>query len=165
MTKIIVHSIETLTPGARHVWYQTSIGRIKKPLGALDPEKYDCTQMKGKIVLVERRLQHWGRWLLKSLTNGLGYPSQATVVTAMQGSPATAHAPTPDNPEAEEINVIVKELAIAHKIWADVLNQHYTRDLDKNVSAVAYGMEIPERSYFHYLKKGRKHVENILKTS
>lgn len=165
MSKIIVHVIESITPGARHMWLQTNMGRIRKPLGTLDPEKYDCTQMTSKIVLVERRLQNWGRWLLKSLTNGLGYPSQATVVTALQGSPATAQQPTPDNPEAEEIDSIIKKLAAHNKIWADVLNQHYTREDGKKVTEVAVSMEIPEQTYFYYLKKGRKHVENILKSS
>jgi hypothetical protein len=165
MTKIIVHHIETITPGARHMWLQTNLGRMKKPLGTLDPEKYDCSQMSGKIVLLERRLQNWGRWLLKSLNNGLGYPGQSTLVTALQGSRATAKPPQPDNPEAEEIDAIVKKMAEQNKGWAEVLNQHYTRADNVKVSAVAIAMELPEQTYYHYLKKGRKYVENCLKNS
>jgi hypothetical protein len=165
MNKLTVIEIEQITPGARHVWIKTKeLGRIRKPIGEFKPEQFDFSQMDEKIVLVERRLQHWGRWLLKNLTNGLGYPSQATVVTAMQGSPATAHAPLPDDPEAEEVNDGIKKLEADKKFWADVLKQHYTRDLDKTADDVAKSMELPDRTYRYYLNMGRKYVEKYLKT-
>jgi hypothetical protein len=101
---------------------------------------------------------------LKSSTNGLGYPSQATVVTAMQGSPSTASPHIPDNPEAEEVNRGVKKLEQDKKLWADVLNKHYTRDLDKTIDDVAKSMQLPDRTYRYYLNMGRKYIEKYLKT-
>jgi hypothetical protein len=165
MSKLTVLEIEQITPGARHVWLRTKeCGRIKKPISEFKPENFDFSQLDEKIVLVERRLQHWGRWLLKSVTNGLGYPSQSTMVTALQGSPATASAPLPDDPEAEEVNVAVKKLEQDKKLWADVLKQHYTRDLDKTLDDVAKSMQLPDRTYRYYLNMGRKYIEKYLKT-
>jgi hypothetical protein len=164
MNKLTIIEIEQITPGGRHVWLVTKeLGRIKKPIGEFKPENYNF-ELQEKIVLVERRLQHWGRWLLKSLTNGLGYPSQATVVTAMQGSPATASAPTPDDPEAEQVNIGIRKLEQDKKLWADVLKQHYTRDLDKTIDDVAKSMQLPDRTYRYYLNMGRKYIEKYLKT-
>jgi hypothetical protein len=163
MNKLTVYEIEHITPGARHVWLRTNIGRIRKPIGEVKPEQFNF-ELDEKIVLIEKRLQHWGRWLLKNLTNGLGYPSQATVVTALQGSPATATAHTPDDPDAEEVNRGIKKLEMDHKRWAEVLNKHYTRELDMNADAIAKAMELPERTYRYYLNMGRKYIEKFLKT-
>jgi hypothetical protein len=164
MNKLTIIEIEQITPGGRQVWLVTKeLGRIKKPISEFKPENYNF-ELKEKIVLVEKRLQHWGRWLLKSSTNGLGYPSQATVVTAMQGSPSTASPHIPDNPEAEEVNRGVKKLEQDKKLWADVLNKHYTRDLDKTIDDVAKSMQLPDRTYRYYLNMGRKYIEKYLKT-
>jgi hypothetical protein len=164
MNKLTIIEIEQITPGGRQVWLVTKeLGRIKKPISEFKPENYNF-ELKEKIVLVERRLQNWGRWLLKSVTNGLGYPSQSTMVTALQGSPATASAPLPDDPEAEEVNAAVKKLEQDKKLWADVLKQHYTRDLDKTLDDVAKSMQLPDRTYRYYLNMGRKYIEKYLKT-
>jgi hypothetical protein len=163
MNKLTVIKIEQITPGARHVWIETKeIGRIRKPVGEIKPENFNF-EIDDKIILIENRLNHWGRWLFKSLTNGLGYPSQSTLVTAMQGSPATATSPLPDDPDAEEVNRAVRKLGADKKLWADVLKQHYSRELDQTLDDVAAAMEIPGRTYRYYLNMGRKYIENILK--
>lgn len=164
MNKLTVTAIEQITPGARHVWIVTKeVGRLRKPIGEIKPENYNF-DIDEKIVLVEKRLQHWGRWLLKNLTNGLGYPSQATVVTAMQGSPATASTPLPDDPDAEQVNDAVKKLETDKRFWADVIKKHYTRELDQTADDVAKEMQIPARTYRYYLNMGRKYIEKYLKT-
>lgn len=164
--KLTVINIEAITAGGRHVWLDTKErGRIRKPIGEFKPEEYNFELSDGKIVLVEKRLLHWGRWLLKSLTNGLGYPSQATVVTAMQGSPATASAPMPDDPEAEEVNRGIKKLEADKILWAHVLKKHYTRELNANADDVAKSMELPDRTYRYYLNMGRKYIEKYLKAA
>lgn len=163
MTKLTIIDIEQITAGRGQIWLVTKeVGRIKKPISEFKPENYNF-DIQEKIVLVESRLQHWGRWLLKSLTNGLGYPSQSTVVTALQGSPATASAPLPDDPDAEEVNNAVRKLEADKKLWAEVLNKHYTRGLDAKAEDVAKEMELTIRTYFYYLNMGRKYIEKILK--
>lgn len=163
-SKIKVLKIEQITPGARHYWLETSIGRIRKPIGSLDLEQYDFSEIeKNKIVLVENRLLSWGRWLVKCLAHGISYPSQSTLVTALQGSPATASTPLPDDSDAEQVERIVRKMHFEHKQWAEVLRKHYTRDLDTNGEDVAKAMEVPRRTYFYYLNMGRKKVELYLK--
>lgn len=161
MTTIKVFAIESITPGAKHVWYKTDIGRIRKPLGQLD--NLDFSELDDKIVFVERELLNWGRWLVKCTVGGLGYPSQSTVVTAMQGSPSTTTPKLPTNPDAERVEGVVKRVEADHKIWGGVLRKHYMRELDATAEEVAIAMEIPGRTYRYYLNMGRKKVESLLK--
>lgn len=163
MSKITVYEIEQVTPGARHVWLKTNIGRIRKPIGSVKPEQFDFSQMDEKIVLVERELLNWGKWLLKCTVNGLGYPSQSTVVTALQGSPSTNSPNLPNNPDAESVERAVKRIDTENKLWGCVLRKHYTRDIDSTADEVALSMEIPPRTYRYYLNMGRKKVELYLK--
>lgn len=161
MTKIKVYSIEQLTPGARHVWYKTEFGRIRKPLGNLD--NLDFSEMDEQAVFVERELLNWGRWTLKCTIGGMGYPSQSTTVTALQGSPSTTTPHLPTNPDAERVESVVKRIDKEHKSWGSVLRKHYTRDLDATADEVAKSLEIPARTYRYYLNMGRKKVEFYLK--
>lgn len=163
MTKIIVHEIESITPGARHYWLRTNVGRIRKPIGALDLEHYDFSAIEHKIVFVEPCLLHWGRWLAKSTTGGLGYPKRSITEAALEGSRSTATHYYPDNPEAEEIEKFVKLLAKDHASWADVLRKHYTRADGETLAEVAKGMELPSSTYRYYLNMGRKKIEYALK--
>lgn len=164
MSKLTVTAIEQITPGARHFWIVTKeAGRIRKPIGEFKPEHYNF-ELDEKIVMVERRLQNWGAWLLKCLAAGLGYPSQSTLVTALQGSPATAAAPLPDDPEAEQVDKAVKKLELDKRAWAEVLINHYTRELDRAADEVAKAMGLPGRTYRYYLNMGRKYVEKQLKS-
>jgi hypothetical protein len=159
--KIKVLEIESITPGARHVWYKTNIGRIKKPLGMFD--NLDFSGVTGKTVFVERELLNWGRWLVKCTVKGLGYPTQSTTVTATQGSPATNTPILPTNPDAERVDGIVKRIERDHKTWADVLKKHYTRADSEKAEDVAAEMELAKSTYFYYLNMARKKIEFYLK--
>ena len=119
--------------------------------------------MEEKTVFVERELLNWGRWLLKCTVGGLGYPSQSTVVTALQGSPSTAAPNLPTNPEAETVERVVKRVETDNKIWGVVLRKHYTRSDNETADQVADAIEIPQRTYRYYLNLGRKKVEFYLK--
>jgi hypothetical protein len=164
MTKIIVHEIEQITPGARHYWLRTNVGRIRKPIGSLDLEQYDFSQIeKNQVVLIESRLLHWGNWLCRCITAGIGYPAQSTLVTALQGSPATATRPIPDDHDAEQVDIIVRKIGTESPKQEQILRKHYTRDNGDTADEVAASMEMPRRNYFYYLNLGRKKVELALK--
>lgn len=156
-----VFEIEQITPGGRHVWYKTNVGRIRKPLG--NYENLDFSEMSEKTVFVERELLNWGSWLLKCTTGGLGYPSQSTTVTAMQGSPSTGSPILPHNPDAERTELAVKRIDKENKMWGSVLRKHYMRELNETADQVAKGMELPPRTYRYHLNMGRKKVELYLK--
>jgi hypothetical protein len=161
--KIIVYEIESITPGARHVWLKTNIGRIRKPVGAVKTDQFDFSETSRETVLVEHELLNWGKWLLKCTIGGMGYPSQSTTVTALQGSPSTTTPHLPTNPDAERVESVVKRIDNENKTWGSVLRKHYMRDLDATADEVANSMEIPARTYRYYLNMGRKKVELYLK--
>jgi hypothetical protein len=162
--KIIITEIESITPGGRHVWLVTSDGqRIRKPIGSVKLDQFDFTMMETKTVMLESRLLHWGNWLVKTLTSGIGYPSQSTLVTALQGSPSTVAHYLPDNPDAEQIEKLVLEMSLKHKVWATVLRRHYTRENGQTADSVAKALEMQPRIYSYHLSMGRRWVEKQLK--
>jgi hypothetical protein len=162
--KIIITEIESITPGGRHVWLVTSDGqRIRKPIGGIKLDQFDFTMMETKTVMLESRLLHWGNWLVKTLTSGIGYPAQSTLVTALQGSPSTVAHYLPDNPDAEQIEKLVLEMAKKHKVWATVLRRHYTRENGETAERAAKALEMPDRTYRYRLHMARKWMEKRLK--
>lgn len=163
MSKIEVYEIEQITPGARHVWLRTNIGRIRKPIGEVKIEQFNFDKLEEKAVLVESRLIAWAKWHLRCTIGGLGYPTQCSVLNALQGSPGTGSPPLPDDPEAEETDKAVKKLTAENRKWGDVINAHYTREIDTSAEVVAKKMELSARTYFYYLNMGRKYIEKILK--
>jgi hypothetical protein len=157
-----VKEIESLTPGGRHVWYILADGsRIRKPVGNFD--NLDFSELGEKTVLVERELLNWGKWLLKCTVGGLDYPSQSTLVTALQGSRSTSSPHLPTNPDAERTEAAVKRVEQDNKRWGEVLRKHYTRELNETADKIAAQLELPARTYRYYLNMGRKKVEFYLK--
>jgi len=165
--KIKVFEIEQITPGARHVWLRTEFGRIRKEAGQVDTKKYDFSEMDGtdKFVLVEKELLNWGKWLNKCTVGGLGFPSQSTLVTALQGSRSTTTPSLPTDENAERTERAVKRVETQRKASSDVLRKHYTRDLDTKAAIIAKEMQLPLRTYNYYLNLGRKKVEFFLKNA
>lgn len=159
--KIKVYKIENVTPGARHVWYHTDVGRIRKPIGQL--ANLDFSELDDKIVLVERELLNWGSWLVKCTIGGMGYPKQSTTVTALQGSPSTSTPNLPTNSDAERVESVVKRIEKDNKTWSDVLRKHYMREDGQTADQVAASLEMPARTYRYNLNLARKRVEYLLK--
>ena len=161
MTKIKVYEIEQLTPGARHVWYRTEHGRLRKPIGQLD--NLDFSELEDRTVFVESELLNWGRWIVKCTVGGMGYPSQSTLVTALQGSRSTTTPTLPTNNEAERVEGVVKRIEGDNKSWGVVLRKHYTRSDEVLVDEVVKALEMPKRTYFYQLGMARKKVELFLR--
>ncbi len=79
---------------------------------------------------LEYRLQEWANWFCRGLDYGIGYPSKTTdaklrdnggIVLRSKGTPYL-----PCHESAEQIEMIVKKLAMQNKLTADILRLHYT---------------------------------------
>lgn len=79
-----------------------------------------------KLFEAHIRLRDWGNWRAKFLNNGLGCPTQSTLVTALQGSRSTVPHYPPHNPLAEEIDGILCLLQETDRSIWDVANYEYT---------------------------------------
>lgn len=87
--------------------------------------KINCKEKEFKRI--ESRLYEWGVWIVKCIkSQAEGYPSQSTLISAMQGSRSTAPKYPYDNRYAEEVNAIVLDMEKAHPDWGDVLRREYT---------------------------------------
>lgn len=117
---------------------------------------------KNKIFFIENMLKNWGFWLCKDLNNGLGYPSKC-ITESMRCSSSSLSNNIPVNLEAEEIHKIYFKLKKECPKWAEVLNKHYTRELDQTAKDIAAKIKIAERTYFYYLNMARRYVEKELK--
>lgn len=110
-----------------------------------------------KHVETELRLKEWGAWLVKIMEGGIGYPSQATLVTALQGSRSTAIRHIPDNPRAEEIDAIYNHLLAIYPLRAKIMKAHYTSKEHPRENAYKYAL--PLRQYYQLLLLARTFVE------
>jgi hypothetical protein len=145
--------------------YYTAPQKIDKGR-ELDPK----TREKMYAYELEVRLQEWGRWLATCLDNGLGFPSRNVLITALEGSAATAPHYPKDNVYAERVHASVLELSVRHKNWAEVLKIEYVRSkLDyekttgktrsKNQHDHAKQLNLTYSNYLQYLRCAKNFVE------
>ncbi len=114
---------------------------------------------KNEFKRIEYRLREWGVWVVKSVTNGLGYPSQSTLVTALQGSRSTAPHYPKDNAYAEEVHALVVAMGRRHPDWKAVLDCEYTEAGTQERKALKLGFG-SKRAYQLILDKAKSWVES-----
>ncbi len=77
---------------------------------------------------VERRLDHWADWFKSSNHYGLGFHSEKIeyiLMTVGMMIKSTDVKPLPSDEEAEEIELLVREMACHNSKMADALRIHY----------------------------------------
>lgn len=98
---------------------------------------------------VEYRLEEWAHWYSRGCYMGLGYPNQSTIAALKeyQGVMIKTQGikPIATNEQAEEIEDLMKELALQNKRLTDVLRQNYF-----GVGTAAYKAEQVGLSYAHF---------------
>jgi hypothetical protein len=80
------------------------------------------------MAYVERRLDHWADWFKSSNHYGLGFHSEKIeyiLMTVGMMIKSTDVKPLPSDEEAEEIEVLVTEMARHNSKMADALRIHY----------------------------------------
>lgn len=142
------HEINSVTGFIPNTGYITANGIVYLP-------------KKNEFKRVDARLREWGKWVIKCITDGLGYPTQSTMVTAMQGSKSTAPRYPHDNSYAEEVHELVLAMARRHPDWEVVLKLEYTEPGTQIEKSSSIGLS--RTKYNSILDKVKSYIEAGLK--
>lgn len=102
---------------------------------------------------VEARLQQWAKWFSHGGFNGLGYPSCSIIYRLMTIgiiNKNTGSQPLPFNEEAEEIEILINEMAKQNKMMADVLRFNYFIEGGARIKAKEFDM--PRLKFERYVE-------------
>lgn len=106
---------------------------------------------------LDHRLKAWGRWYIKLLEHGHGYPSKSIEGRMKDDggvlSRSTAHPEPPTNPDAEEIDKLLNELWVTHQDCAMAVRIHYTST--KFIEIEAKSWDMSRRRFYNNLKLGK----------
>jgi hypothetical protein len=78
---------------------------------------------------VDLRLENWGLWRVKFVSNGLGYPSTSATFKLKEDGTAVFESSQDNvlvNPQAEEVDKCINALARVYPHCADAIKIRYT---------------------------------------
>jgi hypothetical protein len=83
---------------------------------------------------VDLRLENWGSWRVKYVTNGIGYPSTSPIFKIKSDGTAVFESSQDNvlvNPQAEEVDKCINALARIYPRYADAVKIRYTAVSEK----------------------------------
>jgi hypothetical protein len=83
---------------------------------------------------VDLRLENWGLWRVKFVSNGLGYPSTSATFKIKEDGTAVFESSQDNvlvNPQAEEVDKCINALSRVYPRYADAVKIRYTAISEK----------------------------------
>lgn len=120
------------------------------------------------IAYIESRLQEWAEWFSRGNLAGIGYPNRSIEYRIYREGgvliKGTGEKPSPVNEAAEEIEKLVKEMAMHNQLLASVLRCHYFSQGSLRIKSKRVGISHTQFKHYvdmaHWWLVGRISIKN-----
>ena len=125
-----------------------------------------CIKFDMKLEKTRQRLREWGYWYHRLLTSQIGYPAISLLGKIADSKGMLIRSTVyviRDNPEAEEIDLCINNLAHQEPMHASLVKIHYAffEEIDEKIKSTA----LSRTSYFRFLREAEEIINSYLHSS